>query len=76
MTLDLFFELLASLFTIAQFWYYGNISKWGPIAGLIAAAAWWVLTFYSGLWGLVPLNAVATVLHIRNLYKWRKEGLI
>ena len=68
-------ELAASVSTILQIWLYGNKTLGGPIWGLVAVTAWWVLTCWSGLWGLAPLNAVASVVHARNFIKWWREGL-
>ena len=67
-------ELVASITTIAQMWLYGNKSVSGPVWGLVANVAWWALTFWSGLWGLVPINLAMLFISVRNLRKWRTEA--
>lgn len=74
MTVTLFIQYLASASTIASSWAYGNKVPAGPMLGLISQIPWWSLMIYEGLWGLLPVNILMTVMHIRNFIKWRKEA--
>jgi hypothetical protein len=67
-------QLCASATTICSSWAYGNKKTAGPFIGLCSQIPWWTLMIYQGLWGLLPVNAVLTAIHIRNLIKWRKEA--
>lgn len=72
--MSLTLQLLASTATIASSWAYGN--KWlsGPSIGLVAQVPWYAMMIHDGLWGLLPVNAVMTILHARNLLKWWREA--
>lgn len=66
-------QLSASAISIVAQWAYGNKSKWGPALGLTAQVPWWLIMVQGGLWGLLPVNGLMLVIHIRNLVKWTKE---
>lgn len=66
-------QLSASVVTIAATYAYGNKTLWGPILGVVCQVPWWTIMVYSELWGLFPLNAVLTIIHVRNLIKWKNE---
>lgn len=46
-----------------------NIFAW--VLGLVGQLGWFVLTFVSGLYGLLPLNIGLTVLYFINYNKWK-----
>jgi hypothetical protein len=66
-------QLLASGLTIAGQWAYGNKSKWGPALGITAQVPWWIIMVEGSLWGLLPVNGLMLVIHVRNLWKWMKD---
>lgn len=66
-------QLTASALTIAGMYFYGNKSKLGPALGMVAQVPWWIIMIDGALWGLLPVNGLMLVLHIRNLWKWSKE---
>jgi hypothetical protein len=39
----------------------------------MAQVPWWIMMVHKGLWGLLPVNVMMLVLHIRALYKWNNE---
>ena len=61
------------MLSIAGTFFYGNKSKLGPVLGIVAQVPWWIIMFQGALWGLLPVNFMMLVLHVRNLWKWNKE---
>jgi hypothetical protein len=53
---------------------YGNKTLWGPAVGIAAQVPWWLIMYQSSLWGLLPVNTMMLVIHVRNLWKWKREG--
>jgi hypothetical protein len=43
------------------------------VIGIAAQVPWWIILFKGSLWGLVPVNTMMLVIHVRNLWKWTKE---
>ena len=72
----LLLELAASLAAITTVWIYGNRSRNAPIIGILGLVLWWWLTISQEMWGLVPLNVVMLVVHIRNYIRMRREDNI
>jgi hypothetical protein len=75
-TLKFVLEFLASIAAIITVWVYGNKNNKAPIIGMIGQMFWWVLTFYSEMWGLIPLNVVMLIIHIRNYFHMKKLDFI
>jgi hypothetical protein len=73
--MDTAIQLTASMLTLVGVWCYGNKSKLGPILGLASQVPWNIIMIHGGLWGLIPVNTAMLVIHIRNLWKWRNDGL-
>lgn len=71
--LDIVTQLTASALTIAGMYFYGNKSKMGPALGIVAQIPWWIIMVDGSLWGLLPVNGLMLVMHLRNLWKWSKE---
>jgi hypothetical protein len=69
----LFLEIAASAATIAQIWLYGRKTWLGPAFGLLSVALFWAYSVLASAWGLIPLNAFATLLHAWNLWKWTRS---
>lgn len=63
-------QLSASALTLAGSWLYGNKSLGGPVFGIAAQVPWWVIMYQQSLWGLLPVNIMMLVIHVRNLSKW------
>ena len=74
--MDLYFatQLSASALTIAGTYFYGNKTRAGPLLGIAAQLPWWLLMYEGSLWGLLPVNAMMLLLHIRNLWKWTTQA--
>ena len=66
-------ELAASFAAITTVWIYGNRSKNAPIVGMFGQILWWWLTISQSMWGLVPLNVVMFIIHIRNYIRMKRE---
>lgn len=66
-------QLAASAMTIVSAWRMGDKRISGPALGILSQVPWWSMMFYSGLWGLLPVNVAMSVIHIRNYLKWRKQ---
>lgn len=71
--MDTLIQLTASALTLFGMWQYGNKSKWGPAAGILAQVPWWIIMIDGSLWGLLPVNCAMLVVHVRNLLKWRND---
>lgn len=67
-------QLTASALSIASTYFYGNKTVAGPTLGIAAQLPWWLLMYEGSLWGLLPVNAVMLVLHLRNLWKWSRQA--
>ena len=68
-----FIELAASFAAILTVWIYGNRSRKAPIVGIFGQTLWWWLTISQSMWGLVPLNVVMIIIHIRNYIRMKRE---
>jgi|TARA_B100000959_G_scaffold264974_1_gene306001 O-antigen ligase len=68
-----FLELGASFAAIATVWIYGNRSRKAPIVGVLGQLMWWWLTISQEMWGLLPLNIVMLLVHLRNYVRMKKE---
>jgi len=66
------FSWLCSLLSIAMIWKMGDRSLWGPSIGLVAQASWTGFMIAGGHWGLAPAVIGFTLVHVRNLVKWRR----
>jgi hypothetical protein len=66
-------QLSASALTIAGTYFYGNKTIAGPMLGIAAQVPWWLVMYESSLWGLLPVNAMMLLLHVRNLHKWLRQ---
>jgi hypothetical protein len=71
---DTVVQLTASALTILGMYLYGNKSALGPLIGIAAQVPWWLIMFTGSLWGLLPVNSMMLVIHIRNLIKWRRDA--
>ena len=68
-----FIELAASFAAIITVWIYGNRSRKAPIVGMFGQILWWWLTISQSMWGLIPLNVVMFIIHIRNYRRMKRE---
>ena len=68
-----FIELAASFAAIITVWIYGNRSRKAPIVGMVGQMLWWWLTISQSMWGLIPLNVVMFIIHIRNYIRMKRE---
>ena len=67
-------QLSASALTIAGTYFYGNKTMAGPMLGIAAQVPWWLIMYEDSLWGLLPVNTMMLVLHVRNLWKWSRRN--
>lgn len=65
---------MASIVTIASVWQYGNNSIYGPYLGLFSQIFWWSMMYVDSLWGLLPINIILLIMHIRNLNKIKENN--
>jgi len=65
---------LLSLTSAVMLWFMGNKSVWGPRLGIANQVLW--LAYAVGLkqWGLIPGITLYTVVHLRNLWRWRDDA--
>ena len=68
-----FIELAASFAAIITVWIYGNRSRKAPVVGMLGQILWWWLTISQSMWGLIPLNVVMLIIHVRNYIKMKRE---
>lgn len=59
-----------SVFTIAQMWLAGSVSRWTWIVALCAQVVWFFWIIYVEQWGLMLGNVVLTCVFVRNQYRW------
>lgn len=59
-------ELAASLLTLAGM-FVGSSTLNGAAAYLVAQPFWFAIVFGRGLWGLLPITSVATIIAIANI---------
>ena len=71
-----FIELFASFAAILTVWVYGNRSRKAPLIGMVGQMMWWWLTISQSMWGLIPLNVVMFIIHIRNYIRMKREDYI
>ena len=63
-----------SAITLWTTYLQGDMNKADWVVGLVGQLGWFILTFVSGLYGLLPLNIGLTVLYARNYLKWNNEN--
>ena len=68
-----FIELAASFAAIITVWIYGNRSRKAPVVGMLGQILWWWLTISQSMWGLIPLNVIMFIIHIRNYRRMKRE---
>jgi len=68
-----FIELAASFAAILTIWIYGNRSRKAPVVGMLGQILWWWLTISQSMWGLIPLNVIMFIIHIRNYIRMKRE---
>jgi hypothetical protein len=73
MNWDLLFQILASVMTIASYWFMGNKSLWGPLWGLMSQSVMFVVIVLSGTYGLLLALAIISAVHLRTLVRWTRE---
>ena len=71
-----FIELAASFAAIITVWIYGNRSRKAPVVGMLGQILWWWLTISQSMWGLIPLNVIMFIIHIRNYRRMKQEDNI
>jgi hypothetical protein len=64
-------QLIASIGSCWALWLMGNKHDRAPLCGLLAQAPWWLLVWHDALYGLIPITLAFTVIHARNIRRWR-----
>lgn len=66
-------QIAASIATLFSMWLMGNKSVKGPLVGALTQIFWFAMVISNELWGLLPFTIIVTLIHLRNLIKWRRE---
>jgi len=66
------FAWILSATSALMLWQMGNKSIWGPRLGIVNQMLWIGYVVLTAQWGLMPGVVIYTILHIRNLLKWRR----
>lgn len=72
--MDLAYELFVSACTLFGLYLIGHKSRWAPHFGLFNNVLWWILVFWKGLYGIIPLQLGSLILTIRMLILWKDEN--
>ena len=51
----------------------GNKWRYGPCVSMAGDLCFLAINIIAGLYGLIPVCAVAFCIHVRNQWKWYKE---
>ena len=70
------FQIAAGLTSLLSVWCMGNKRISGPVMGLVSQSVWFAFIYTNAMWGLLPLTCCMTVIQVRNLRKWRREGRV
>ncbi|MFA5759773.1 MAG: hypothetical protein WC942_10515 [Clostridia bacterium] len=68
-------DWIISITSCIMLYFMGNKSIIGPILGIINQGLWIFYVSYTQQWGLLLGVSLYTVIHVRNLLKWVKEGV-
>ena len=74
MTASFIVESIIGVLTVLATWLIGNKSKWGQRISALANIGWWIYIVVFQHWGLVPMEVFLTIVIVRNLIKWEREG--
>jgi hypothetical protein len=66
---------LMSACTIIAYWSIGNRTWWCWYLALFTQILWFIWIPLSETWGLLPTAFFLSVIHIRNIIKWRREAV-
>lgn len=69
----LYLPWLLSAITLWMTYLQGEKNTLSWVVGLVGQLGWFILTFVTGLYGLLPLNIGLTVLYYRNYVKWKRD---
>lgn len=69
----LYLPWLLSAVTLWMTYLQGEKNTLSWVVGLVGQLGWFILTFVTGLYGLLPLNIGLTVLYYRNYVKWKQD---
>jgi hypothetical protein len=67
-------DWIISITSCVMLWMMGNKSIFGPILGIINQGLWIFYVVWTGQWGLLLGVSLYTVIHIRNLAKWKRSS--
>jgi hypothetical protein len=60
-----------SCISILTLWMMGDKNKYAPWVGLLSQLTWIFYVCYTKQWGLMLGVVAYTVVHLRNILKWR-----
>lgn len=66
---------LTGVLTLVAMWLAGSKRTAAWWVGLANQGLWAATIVVFGVWGLAPLTAALTVIYVRNLVRWRGEGV-
>ncbi len=67
-------DWIISVTSCVMLWMMGNKSIFGPILGIVNQGLWIFYVVWTGQWGLLLGVSLYTVIHIRNLAKWKRSS--
>lgn len=68
-----YFELMASVFVLAQLFFYGRKSLFGPIFGIVATVMWIGIGLHHDILSLWVLNVCLLIQSVVNFFRWYCE---
>lgn len=67
------FSYILSALSLTSLWLMGNKNIWGIVVGLINQILWITYALMLKQYGLLIGVFAYTIIHIRNLVKWKTE---
>jgi hypothetical protein len=64
---------VCSLTSVLSVYFTPRRQLLGPIFGIIGIVPWTMLAVVSRQWGLMPVNIIITVLHLRTVLLWKHD---
>lgn len=65
-------DIFAGIFELLGSWIVGNKNKYGFVCWMICGILWMIVSFKSGIYGLLIVVVPSFFLNIRNFLKWSK----
>ncbi len=69
-------DWLAAALELLAIWIVGNKNRWGWLLGCAGCLCWMVVSYRTGVHGLLLVAIPAFLTDIRNFVKWSRESTI